>query len=132
MERADRAAVVARLRESLADAERVRAELAKDGQLPRIMAEARLKADALFADAPKVMVLKECTSAFDGQGQVIKDKDGKQTIMICQPRIPVTARLGLEQARDEIARDKDIPEDTRKEVLKTLDAQIARWKDKEG
>jgi hypothetical protein len=36
------------------------------------------------------------------------------------------ARQGLVEARAEIAADKDIPEDTRKQILRTLDAQIAR------
>ena len=52
--------------------------------------------------------------------------------MICQPRIAASAVSGLQEARDEIAANKDIPEETRKEVLRTPDAQIDRWKDKAG
>jgi beta-lactamase regulating signal transducer with metallopeptidase domain len=100
--------------------------------LPRIVSEAMAASETARASAPDVMVLKECTSAFAGQAQIIKDKDGKQTVMICQIRVPASARLGLEQARAEIAGDKDIPEDTRKQLLSTLDGQIARWKEKEG
>lgn len=126
MDKADREIIFAALREGLAEAERVQADL------PRIVAEAMAQADAARAAAPKVMMLKECTSAFEGEAQVVNGRDGKQTVMICQPHIAATARLGLEQARAEIARDRDIPEDFRKEMLKTLDSQIARWKDREG
>lgn len=126
MDRAEREEMMARLREGLAEADRVRAEL------PRILEESFAAAEQARAAAPRVMVLRECTSAFKGEGEIITGKDGKQTIMICQPRIPVTARLGLEQARAEIARDKDIPDATRKELLRTLDQQIARWKEQEG
>ena len=59
-------------------------------------------------------------------------KDGVQIVSICQRRVMASARKGLEEARAEIARDKDIPEDTRKQLLRTLDGQIARWSDKEG
>lgn len=64
--------------------------------------------------------------------ETTSSKDGVETIMICQPRIAASARNGLLEARDEIAKDKDIPEDTRKKVLQTLDAQIARMDGKEG
>lgn len=122
---AQRDAMIAELRAELAEGERLPPDVS------RALAEARANVLTLRA-APKVMVMKECTSAFEGQAQVINGKDGKKTIMICQPRIPATARLGLEQARAEIASDKSIPEDFRKQVLETLDRQIARWKEKEG
>mgnify|MGYP006211561437 CR=1 FL=1 len=38
----------------------------------------------------------------------------------------------LAEARAEIAADKDIPEETRRQILKELDRSIARWKEKEG
>ena len=59
-------------------------------------------------------------------------KDGVQIVTICQRRIMASAVTGLKEARDEIASDKDIPEDMRKQLLRTLDAQISRWNDKEG
>ena len=39
---------------------------------------------------------------------------------------------GLKQARDEIAKDKDIPEDTRKQMLDHLDRKIAGLAGKDG
>ena len=60
------------------------------------------------------------------------NKDGVQVISICHKRIFASARKGLEEARAEIASDKDIPEDTRKQLLRTLDRQINRWAETEG
>jgi hypothetical protein len=54
-------------------------------------------------------------------------RDGVQIVSICQKRIYATAVMGLKEARDEIAADKDIPEETRKQLLRTLDTQISRW-----
>lgn len=126
LDKADRGAMVAGLRASLAEADEALADL------PRIVAEAQADAARAQASAPRVMMLKSCTASFKGETEVVNGKDGKQTIMICQPRITASARAGLEEARAEIARDKDIPEDQRKQILRTLDSQIARWKDKEG
>ena len=135
---AEHAEMEAALREGLAEADKALADL------PRVIREARIEADAARAEAgraraearaasrTRVMMLKECTSAMVGEAEVTTGRDGSQTVMVCQPRVAASARLGLEQAREEIARDKSIPEETRKEVLRTLDAQIARWKDKEG
>jgi beta-lactamase regulating signal transducer with metallopeptidase domain len=78
---------------------------------------------------PRVMVVSGCNP---GSGEMVETKeakDGKQIITICQTRIDDTARAGLETARAEIAKDASIPEETRKTVLDTLDAQIARWRD---
>ena len=135
---AEHAEMEAALREGLAEADKALADL------PRVIREARIEADAAKGEAgraraearaasrTRVMMLKECTSAMVGEAEVTTGRDGSQTVMVCQPRVAASARLGLEQAREEIARDKSIPEETRKEVLRTLDAQIARWKDKEG
>ncbi len=126
MDKAEREALMADVRAHLAEAQQTLADT------PRLVSEALAEAEASRKLMPRVMVLKECTDAFEGQAQVLNARNGKQTIMICQPRMPVTARLGLEQARAEIARDKAIPEDTRKQLLETLDSQIARWKEREG
>lgn len=128
MDRADREAMMASIREGLAEAERVRADL------PKIIAESMASADAANAAAggmPRVIVKQECKP---GSQEVSETtiRDGTQIISICQKRVLVSARRGLEEARAEIARDKDIPEATRKEILRTLDSQIARWKDREG
>ncbi|PLK24979.1 hypothetical protein C0V72_02920 [Porphyrobacter sp. TH134] len=115
------AAMTAHLRRDLAQAEHDLADV------PRRVSQALADAEAARAEAPKVMVLKDCTSAFRGEAEVMTGLNGRQTVMICQPRIPAAARLGLEQARAEIARDPGIPEQTRAALLQTLDRQIARW-----
>jgi bla regulator protein blaR1 len=122
---ADREAMLADMRASLAEADRVLADL------PNIIGSAMAEAEAARASAPRVIVKHEC----DGGTEEVTEtttKDGMQIIKICQRRIMASARQGLEEARAEIARDKDIPEDTRKQLLRTLDGQIARWSDKEG
>ncbi|UYV14955.1 M56 family metallopeptidase [Porphyrobacter sp. ULC335] len=122
---ADREAMLADMRASLAEADRVLADL------PNIISSAMAEAEVARASAPRVIVKHEC----DGGTEEVTEtttKDGMQIIKICQRRIMASARQGLEEARAEIARDKDIPEDTRKQLLRTLDGQIARWSDKEG
>jgi beta-lactamase regulating signal transducer with metallopeptidase domain len=79
---------------------------------------------------PRVMIVSGCNPGSKDMVETKDAKDGKQIITICQTRIDSTARAGLETARDEIAKDTSIPEETRKTVLDTLDAQIARWRDK--
>lgn len=82
---------------------------------------------------PPVMVMTGCRPGSSEMVETTEGKDGTQKIMICQTRIADAARAGmkearsgLEEARNEIARDTSIPEETREKVLRTLDAQIAR------
>jgi hypothetical protein len=120
----------------------VRAALAEAdmalADLPRIIAEARAEAHAASASAaaiapahPRVIVRQECKPGSEEVSET-STRDGVQVVSICQRRVMASARKGLEEARAEIARDKDIPEDTRKQLLRTLDGQIARWRDREG
>lgn len=127
-EQAARDQALAAMQQGLAEADRVRA------QLPQIIAQAMASAEAARAAAaamPRVIVKQECKSGSDEVSESTT-RDGVQVISICQPRVFASARRGLEEARAEIARDKDIPEATRADVLRTLDSQIARWKDQEG
>ena len=126
-DKASRDAMFAALEQGLAEADRVRAEL------PQIIAEAMASAEAANAIAgqQRVIVKRECRPGNDEVSETTT-KDGTQIISICQKRIFASARKGLEEARAEIASDKDIPEDTRKQLLRTLDRQIDRWSEKEG
>ena len=126
MSERDHADMTAALREGLAEAERVRAEM------PRILAAAFSEAEAARANAPRVIMMNNCRLDGDAPTETITGRDGKQTIMICQPRVSSLARQGLEEARAEIMADKDMPEDARKRVLEQLDRQIARWAEREG
>ena len=126
-DKASRDAMFAALEEGLAEADRVRA------QLPQIIAQAMASAEAANAAAgqQRVIVKRECLPGNDEVSETT-NKDGVQIISICQKRIFASARKGLEEARAEIARDRDIPEDTRKQLLRSLDRHINQWTEKEG
>lgn len=131
MTKADREAMLAGVRTALAEADKVLADL------PVIIAQARADADAASAEAramgssARFVVRQECKPGSEEVSETTT-VDGVQVISICQRRVMASARRGLEEARAEIARDKDLPEDTRKMLLRTLDGQIARWRDREG
>lgn len=116
----------AELTRALEEADRAVADI------PAIVAQALAETEAARASAPRVMMLDNCDSSSDEPSETITGKDGRTTVLICQKRIFASARKGLEEARAEIASDKDILESTRKQLLRTLDSQIARWKEKEG
>lgn len=126
-DKAAHASATAGLRAGLAEADRALADL------PRIIEEAMASAEAgrTTGQQPRVIVKRECKP---GTKEVSESstRDGTQIVSICHARIMAQARSGLEQARAEIASDRDIPETTRKQILRTLDAQIARWSGKEG
>lgn len=138
----DSEAMVIELREGLAEADRELADLprlireaeaearAARGEAGRARAEAR--ADARAGARAQVMLRRGCKPGSTEPAEATTGKDGTTRVILCERRVYASARNGLQEARDEIAANKDIPEDARKEVLRTLDAQIARWKDKEG
>lgn len=118
---------MAEMRRSLAEADRTLAEL------PRIIEEALASANAVAgAERQRVIVKRECRPGSDEVSETVAGKDGTQIVTICHARAIASARKGLQEARAEIAKDKDIPEDTRKQILKELDRTIARWAEKEG
>lgn len=127
LSKAEREEMLAEVRAGLAEADRALADL------PRIIALARAEAASAQAEArasaaarPRVIVRQAC----DQSGEEVSEttsKDGVQIVSICQKRIHASAVMGLKEARAEIAADKDIPEETRKQLLRTLDAQISRW-----
>jgi beta-lactamase regulating signal transducer with metallopeptidase domain len=124
---ADRTDMLASLREALAEAERVRADM------PRILEESLAASEAARAAAlQRVIVKRDCKPGSNEVSETSTGKDGTQVVTICTSRAMASARRGLEDARAEIARDKDIPEKTRKQLLEQLDRQIARWRDREG
>lgn len=127
-DRAAHAAAMAGLRAGLAEADRALADL------PRIIEEAMASAEAgrAAAQQPRVIVKRECKPGTEELSETTTARDGTQIVSICHARIMAQARSGLEEARAEIASDRDIPESTRKQILRTLDAQIARWSGKEG
>lgn len=124
---AHREEMLASLREALAEADKVRADI------PRILEESLAASEAARAAAlQRVIVKRDCKPGSNEVSETSTGKDGTQVISICTSRALASARRGLEDARAEIARDKDIPEKTRKQLLEQLDRQIARWRDREG
>ena len=64
----------------------------------------------------------------DGEGGTSESTtpDGKRVIRICERRIKGDALFGLRRAREQIARDTEMSETVRAEVLRSLDQEIAR------
>ncbi len=122
----DREALLSALREGLAEANGISADL------PRILGEAFAASGGDGAGVPRVIMMNNCVNTGGEPMETITNRDGKKTILFCQSRVIATALQGLEEARAEVAGDKDIPEDTRNQTLKALDRQIARWKEKHG
>jgi bla regulator protein blaR1 len=126
MSEAEQAEMEAALREGLAEADRGLAE------------EAMAAAEAARAEAGKagararIMVRRECRPGSSEMAETTESPDGTTRVIICERRVHAAASDGLRQARDEIARNRDIPEDTRKRILKELDSAIARTAEKEG
>lgn len=129
---AEHAEMEAELREGLAEVDR---ELAT---MPRLLEEALAEAEAARGEALKagskarVIVKRECPPGSTETAETTEGADGTTMISICERRVYASARNGLQEARDEIASNRDIPEDTRKRILKELDRTIAQWRDKEG
>lgn len=68
----------------------------------------------------------------DGEPGQTTDAKGRKVVKLCTSKIMASALKGLESARAELARDKEMSEEIRAEVLRSLDAEIARFKDKQG
>lgn len=68
----------------------------------------------------------------DSAARTGKHKDGKNVMVLCRTNVMASALVGLRQAREEIARDKDITGEARAEVLRALDEQIARLSGTDG
>lgn len=52
--------------------------------------------------------------------------DGRPRIVLCEREIELAARSSLRQARNAIARNRDMSENIRRDVLRNLDEEIAR------
>ncbi len=81
------------------------------------------------AMAPRVVMA--CDGDGDGDVTETTGSDGKRVIRICRQRISEHASAGLRSARAQIARDPNIPEHARRDVLKSLDREIERMEDSE-
>ena len=75
-----------------------------------------------IARAPRVVM--NCDGAEDVSETT--SPDGKRVIKICRQRINGHALSGIRAARDQVARSTEMSESVRKEVLESLDREIAR------
>lgn len=137
-DKAEREAAIAALRAEL-DAGRARGDVM---MFRRHLGEPGAGPMPPMPPMPPVMVMSGCTPGSSEMVETSEDKEGRQKVVICHKRIAdasragmeearaglAEARAGLEEARAEIARDKDLSEATRQQVLRTLDNQIERLK----
>lgn len=72
----------------------------------------------------------DCKDSADARAG--KLKDGRKVMVLCRTNVMASALVGLRQAREEIARDTDIPGEARAEVLRALDEQIAKLSGTDG
>jgi hypothetical protein len=79
--------------------------------------------EAARRNAP--VVIESCDEGSQGVTPSTTD-DGRQRIVICQKRINAGARSGLRQAREAIARNREMSDEVRSEVLRDLDKEIER------
>jgi beta-lactamase regulating signal transducer with metallopeptidase domain len=91
-------------------------------RISRDSARAARRAAVAVARAPRVVM--NC----DGDDEVsdTTGPDGKRTIRICRQRIERSAVAGLRAARERVAGETEMREDTRQEVLRSLDREIER------
>lgn len=113
----------AEMKEMMAEMRRDLAEANKD--IDEAMREQHVIIKQMQDGKHPVRVEMKC----DGKGPASEwtGEDGKKVVMVCKSEIMASAISGLRSARDEIAGNKEMPEDVRKEVLKELDAQIKEW-----
>lgn len=110
----------------------LRAELAEAmKEMHKDLAEARKERKLAMLElkdelGDMTMVEVSCADGDPMTEQVTKN--GKKVFRICRTSINAHARHGLEQARNEIATNKDMDDEIRAEVLRSLDEEIARLK----
>ena len=86
-----------------------------------------LQADA---DAGTTRVKMACKG--DKKTKEFKSDDGVKVIEICTDDAMAKALIGLKAARKELAKNSDMSDEMRAEVLKSLDEAIADWGDSTG
>ena len=103
-------------------AKRVIVDRERLAPLARESALAGEHARLAIARAPRVVI--NCDGAEDVSETT--SPDGKRVIKVCRQRIAVHALGGIRAARDQVARSTEMSESVRKEVLESLDREIAR------
>ena len=91
-------------------------------RITRDSARAGETARIAIARAPRVVI--SCDGAHDVSETT--SPDGKRVVKICRQRIAGHALGGIRAARDQVARSTEMSESVRKDVLESLDREIAR------
>ena len=93
------------------------------------LAEARVEIERVKADKDgmRTKVKLKCKSDSDEVAEVVEHGNGQQTVYLCQARVMAQALTGLREAREAIARNREITGKMRSELLETLDEQIREW-----
>lgn len=81
-----------------------------------------LDAERMAALAPEVRM--DCDAK--GKASDVTTAEGKRVIRVCQRQIMRSAIAGLRSARNQIARNHDMQDEVRRDVLASLDREIAR------
>ncbi|MHA7818521.1 MAG: M56 family metallopeptidase [Erythrobacter sp.] len=114
------AEIMAEVRESLAEA---RKEL---DELPHVIEEAMAEAREAQGQH-RTVVEMSCDSSTSDVATTIERADGVHVVKLCQARVMVKALEGLKEARAEIARNREMTEEMREQVVRQLDREISRW-----
>jgi len=80
----------------------------------------------------RTIVKMECDDNATEIATTFEKSDNTRVVKICQRLIMAEALSGLREARDEIARSREMSERRQKETLRALDRQIERWESPEG
>ncbi|MEL7446173.1 MAG: hypothetical protein AAGK02_10200, partial [Pseudomonadota bacterium] len=56
--------------------------------------------------------------------------DGSRIVYMCQARVMAHALEGLEEAREQISKNREIQGELREQLLETLDEQIRTWRNR--
>lgn len=117
--------IMVEVRTSLAQA---RAEME---DMPRIIKEAMAEAEAARAEAGKhrTVVEMKCDKDSKEVASTVEKADGTRIVMLCQSRVMAHALTGLKEARESIARNREMSTKMREQVTKELDRQIEQWEE---
>ena len=115
--------IMIEVRRGLAEADKVMEDM------PRIIEEAMAESEAAGG---RTVIEMKCDNSSDEIATTRESRDGTRVVMLCQTRVMAKAIEGLREAREEIARDREMNKRTREQILKELDRQIERWEDRDG
>ncbi|MEE4199155.1 M56 family metallopeptidase [Erythrobacter sp.] len=123
---AELAEIRAEMRESLAEAERVLEDVPEI--VERSFAARALAEEGRLRGTTRIEM--HCANGGEDVVKTIEREDGTATVLMCRERILEQALNGLKQARNSIAKNREMPADTRREVLRSLDEEIKEMRRK--